>query len=154
MGGAAAVGGGALITAGGVVLSGGSALTVGEAAAIAGAAISGVGTEAYVVGTLTTSQIQALIRSSGGQVVTVFTKLASFPDANRLLYTATSPKLCNQIAQGCLYAGKIPQDLFRRLLAEGLIREETAMMGGVVETVYVIEAQAMPLLQQYFKCVN
>jgi hypothetical protein len=113
------------------------------------------GREAIVLGSLTASQIQGLIVSSGDRVVTLFTRLSQSPVANRALFTATNPNLCNQIQHTAgrtqLYVGRIPYDLFERLRLEGVIRVEQTMMGNVVDRAYVISVEAMPLLQQYFE---
>jgi hypothetical protein len=53
--------------------------------------------QAAVVGTLTATQIQNLIQSSGNRVVPLFTRLSQSPAAKRILYTATNPRLCDQI---------------------------------------------------------
>lgn len=50
-----------------------------------------------------------------------------------------------------MYAGRIPYDLFHRLRLEGLIRIEKTQMGALTDEAYVIEAEAMAILQQYFQ---
>ncbi len=113
------------------------------------------GREAIFLGSLTANQIQGLIASSGDRAVTLFTRLSQSPVANRALYTATNPNLCNQIRHAAgktqLYAGRIPHDLFQRLRFDGFIRVEQTQMGNVVDKAYMISAEAMPLLQQYFE---
>ena len=113
------------------------------------------GREAAVVGSLTSTQIQNLINSSGDRVTTVFTRLSQSPLANRALYTSTNPKLCDQIQHTTgrtqLYVARIPYDLFERLRLEQAIRVEQTQMGGVIDKAYVISAEAMPLLQPYFQ---
>jgi len=104
---------------------------------------------------LTASQIQALINSSGGRVVPVFTRLAQSPAANRICYTSKNPRLCNQI-QKCtertqLYVGKIPLDLFNRLKVEGQIWTDQTQMGNVIDRAYVISPQAMAILRRFFE---
>ena len=50
-----------------------------------------------------------------------------------------------------MYVGHIPYDLFHRLRLEGLIRIEHTQMGALTDEAYVIEAEAMAILQQYFQ---
>ena len=114
----------------------------------------GAGAEAYVAGSLTASQAQRLIASSGGRVVTLYTQLTQSPAANRILYAAQNPQLAEQARRATLYAGRIPADLFNRLRIEGLIRFEQTSMNGVVDTATVIEAEAMPLLHSYFQATG
>jgi RHS repeat-associated protein len=113
------------------------------------------GREAVVLGSLTLSQIQGLIASSGDRVVTLFTRLSQSPAANRVLYTSMNPQLCNQIQHTAgrtqLFVGRIPHDLFQRLVSDGFIRIEQTQMGNVVDKAYVISAEAMPLLQPFFE---
>ncbi len=117
--------------------------------------VAAMGKEAVLVGTLTGTQIQALITSSGDRVVTLFTRLAQSPATDRLLYTATNPSLCNQIRHATektqLFVGRIPADLFHRLYYEGFIKVEYTQMGKVIDRAYVISAEAMPILHKYFE---
>jgi hypothetical protein len=114
--------------------------------------------QVYVVGTLTATQVQALIQSSGDRGVTLFARLSQSPAANRIMYTSTNPNLCNQIQTNAgktqMYSGKIPYDLFHRLRLEGLIRDEQTQMGIVVDKAYLIEAEAMAILQHYFQMIG
>ena len=83
----------------------------------------------------------------------LFTRLTSSPALNRALYTSTNPDLCEQVKTSStkLFEGRIPSDLFQRLLAEGLIVKQRTQMEGVVDDAYLILPQAMQILQQYFK---
>ncbi|MEZ6100973.1 MAG: hypothetical protein R3E01_18695 [Pirellulaceae bacterium] len=90
---------------------------------------------AAALGSLTAAQIQQLVSSSGDRVVTLFTRLSQSPVASQQLYTSANPNLCNQIQHVTgntqLYVGRIPYDLFQRLLYDGKILEQTTQMGGV-----------------------
>ncbi|NOX55754.1 MAG: hypothetical protein GXP27_15195 [Planctomycetes bacterium] len=139
--------------AGAAAATGVGSMTLSEVGVAVSATATSVGAEAYVVGTLTAAQIQRLIASSGDRVVTVFTKLTQSPAANRVLYTSTNPRLCEEIRRGTLYVGRIPADLFQRLVAENLIRRELTEMGGVRDYA-VISAEAMRILHHYFEATG
>jgi hypothetical protein len=120
-------------------------------ARVVGSAASKAGAEAYVVGTLTATQIQRLIASSGDKVVTIFSKLTSFPAANRVLCASDDTRLCETIKNGTMYVGRIPYDLYMRLKYDGLISTAVTEMNNVRGTEIIIKAEAMPILQQYFQ---
>ncbi len=117
-------------------------------------AVIGGGATLGAVGGMTASRIQGLIASSGDRVVTVFTRLTQSPAANRVLHASPNQALCNQMPHDKLFQGRIPYDLFQRLLHEKLIHSEMTRMNNVTDTAYRIEAGAMPFLQQYFKQVG
>jgi len=112
--------------------------------------ISAAGSKAYAVGTLTASQVQQLIASSGDKVVTVFTRLTQSPAANRMLSASTDPRLADQARKATMYVGRIPADLFHRLVAEGEITYATTEMHGVRGTEVIFSSRAMQILAEYF----
>jgi RHS repeat-associated protein len=145
-----------------VVVATGGAATLPSGIGAAGGTTTVFGTSAVTGTTVATTagaggailsrpEVQRLIQSSGNRVITVFTRLTQMPAANRHLYTWQNQAMCDTVRKGTDFIGRIPADLFQRLIYEKQILVERTMMGGKYEDAYVISAEAMAILQQYFE---
>jgi RHS repeat-associated protein len=74
------------------------------------------------VANLTQKEIAALIQSSGGNTVKIFTNQTRAPQIGRQLSGALEQKLAQAVPrEGQMFVGEIPQDFFMRLKLEGHI---------------------------------